>query len=495
MVTRHMPSVLAQARSIPPSARKPLVVRCGIVRPLLANEVSVTFQMEKSSFSRSGAWQRVPMAAAFAVGLSIVACGNSSSGGGAGGASNSGGNAAGGSSAGTAGSGVGTAGSSTSSAGTTSSGGSSVAGSNSAAGGGGSPVGGGGASASGGTAGRAAGGGSSQAGAAGAASGEPPSCAPGGPGMNTCGADGKESCCISLPVTGGTFNRTYTNTGSGATAQADPATVSSFRLDKYELSVGRLRQYVNYLVAGGALPAAGSGKHSHLNAGKGLADSGKSGSFEPGWDASWNSNLPAGAGAAATWAKNLDCGVSASERYGTFTAAAGANEMLPVTCMDWYEAHAFCIWDGGFLPSEAEWKYAAAGGDEQRMYPWGSTAPGTANQYANYDCYYPSGTAGNCTGVVNIAKVGYATLGGGRWGQLDLSGSVWEWDLDVYAAKFSSPCTDCALLSGGTNRVLPGGGFHTALMPYLLSSNQTTLEYPTTYRGNYGVGVRCARTP
>ena len=327
---------------------------------------------------------------------------------------------------------------------------------------------------------------------AGAASSSPPSCAPGGPGMSNCGPGGQESCCTSLPVSAGTFDRTYTNNGSGATGTADPATLSAFELDKYELSVGRLRQYVNYLAGGGALPAAGSGKHSHLNGGQGLADGSKAGSYEAGWDASWNSNIPTGANALSTWTKNLDCSTGT---YATFTASAGANEALPVTCLDWYEAHAFCIWDGGFLPSEAEWRYAAAGGDEQRMYPWGSSAPGTMSQYLLYDCYYPTGSAGNCTSLANIAKVGSTTLGAGRFGQLDLSGSVWEWTLDVYSAKFVSPCTDCANLSGGTDRVLPGGGFHSGLTPYMLSANRTSVNYATTYRGDYGVGVRCARTP
>ena len=354
--------------------------------------------------------------------------------------------------------------------------------------GGGSSVGGGVAVAG---QGSAVGGASAQAGAP-AASGEPPSCAPGGPGMNTCGPAGTESCCTSLPVAAGTFSRTYSNNGSGATGKADPATISAFRLDKYEATVGRLRQFVNYLAAGGALPAAGSGKHSHLNGGKGLADGSKAGSFEPGWSSSWNSNLPAGTSAVATWTKNLACSTGT---YGTWSAKAGSNETLPITCLDWYEALGFCIWDGGFLPSEAEWEYAAAGGDEQRMYPWGATAPGTDSKYAMYDCYYPTGKAGNCTSLANVAKVGTTTLGAGRFGQLDLSGSVWEWDLDVYSAKYDNPCTDCANLSGGTDRVLPGGGFHTGLMPYMLSSNRTSLNYATTYRGDYGVGVRCARVP
>ena len=49
-----------------------------------------------------------------------------------------------------------------------------------------------------------------------------------------------------------------------------------------------------------------------------------------------------------------------------------------MNCVNWFEAYAFCIWDGGFLPSDTEWEYAAAGGSLQREYPWGSTAPGTA---------------------------------------------------------------------------------------------------------------------
>lgn len=319
---------------------------------------------------------------------------------------------------------------------------------------------------------------------------EPPSCAPGGPGLSTCGPDGNESCCTSLLVTGGTFYRTYSSNGGRATNTRDPATLSSFRLDKYEMTVGRFRQYVDYLVAGGSPPAAGSGKHTHLNDGQGVADSAKRGSFESGWNSSWDRYIPTGQGAAATWTKNLTPTV-----YGTWTANAGDNEMLPLTFMNWYEAHAFCIWDGGFLPTEAEWKYATAGGDEQRMYPWGSMDPGSGNEYAIYDCYYPSGRRGSCTGVANVPDVGSTPLGVGRFGQWDLSGSVWEWNLDVYA-NYVSPCEDCANLTGATNRVLPGGGFHTGLMPYLLSSNRSAVSYdPANYRGDYGVGVRCARTP
>jgi len=76
-----------------------------------------------------------------------------------------------------------------------------------------------------------------------------PNCAPGGPGLTDCG-ESHESCCTSLPVPGGTFYRTYKNTGHGPTGKADPATVSSFRLDKYLVTVGRFRQFVNARLAG-----------------------------------------------------------------------------------------------------------------------------------------------------------------------------------------------------------------------------------------------------
>ena len=93
--------------------------------------------------------------------------------------------------------------------------------------------------------------------------------------------------------------------------------------------------------------------------------------------------------------------------HATWTASStGGQENLPINCVNWYEAYAFCIWDGGFLPSEAEWEYAAAGGSEQRQYPWGTTAPGTMNQYAIYGSYY----TGNSTG---LAPVGTAAAGRG----------------------------------------------------------------------------------
>jgi formylglycine-generating enzyme required for sulfatase activity len=283
-------------------------------------------------------------------------------------------------------------------------------------------------------------------------------------------------------VSGGTYYRTYTNSGTGPTGEADPATVSGFRMDKYDVTVGRFRQFVAAWNNGaGWTPQAGSGKHTHVLGGQGLANGGSPGTYETGWLTSDNGNI-------APTNANLGCATGDA----TWTASATGNENLPMNCVNWYEAYAFCIWDGGFLPSEAEWEYAAAGGSQQREYPWGSTAPGAANQYAIYNCDYPSGS-GTCSnmGLTNTAPVGAATLGAGLWGQLDLAGNMVQWNLDWYAT-YVDPCSDCAYLTAASSRVARGNFYGTVAM-FLLPTFRGGSEGPM-YR-LLSVGLRCARTP
>jgi formylglycine-generating enzyme required for sulfatase activity len=274
---------------------------------------------------------------------------------------------------------------------------------------------------------------------------------------------------------------------AGATGLADPATVSSFRLDKYEVTVGRFRRFVSAWAGGaGFTPPAGAGKHTHVNGGLGLASGETASTYEPGWIASDDQRI-------APTNDNLGGCLS----YATWSPAPGSQETLPINCVNWWEAYAFCIWDGGFLPSEAEWKYAAAGGNQQREYPWGSTDPGTANQYAIYGCCYPPGagscTDAWCTGVANIAPVGTASLGAGVWGQLDLAGSYWEWNLDFYPdnTAFVDPCKDCAYLTPTATRIVKVGNFAEG---YYYLPTWLRYDYDASNREIY-LGFRCARAP
>jgi len=308
-----------------------------------------------------------------------------------------------------------------------------------------------------------------------------PSCPSSGLGLSDCGTG--ESCCTSVTVPGGTFYRTYTNDGSGAQNTADPATISDFRLDKYLVTVGRFRNFVAAWDQGsGYTPEVGSGKHTHLGGGKGLADSGAPGDYEAGWIESYNNKLNLTNDA-------LQC---QSGLY-TWTSSPDANDKLPMNCINWFEAYAFCIWDGGFLASEAEYVYAAAGGTEQRRFPWGATSPGTNNQYAIWGCNYPDGS-GTCDGTLrNIAPVGTARAGAGKWGQLDLVGNMIEWYLDYYAASYASPCTDCANLHSGSGRAPRDGYFGATDETLLLSAYRNNGFYPANRFPSYG--FRCARTP
>ena len=293
--------------------------------------------------------------------------------------------------------------------------------------------------------------------------------------MTDCGSV-HDSCCTSLGVTGGTYFRTYRNNGSGPTGQNDPATVSDYRLDKYLVTVGRYRQFASAWSSGWR-PSAGSGKHAYLK-NAGLANT--AGGSETGWDASWNSTTNVNPTTAS-----LTRGSFCDSTHATWTASAtGGRENLPINCVNWYEAYAFCIWDGGFLPSEAEWEYAAAGGAEQRQYPWGTAAPGSTSQYAIYGSFY----TGNPTG---LAPVGTATSGAGLWGQLDLAGEVWEWNLD-WKQTYVNPCADCVNLTPASFRLVRGdnfGGSLANLMPTVRGGDIA----PEGRDSNFG--VRCSRAP
>lgn len=307
----------------------------------------------------------------------------------------------------------------------------------------------------------------------------PASCASGGAGVNDCGACG-EDCCASLSVPGGTFGRTYKSDSTGQLVTVS-ATVSAFRLDKYPVTVGRFRPFVGAWKAGWR-PAVGAGKHAHLRGGQGLVDTtpGAAGGHEDGWLESYVSNVDLSD--ASLQQCSLGGFISNLPTYFTWTATPGEQERYPIDCVTWEEAYAFCIWDSGFLPSEAEWELAAEGGDELRPYPWGSTPPGNGIQLEIYGRHY---------GNELLAPVGLATAGAGRWGQLDLAGEVAQWTLDWYDGPYD-PSVDGASLTVAFYRTQGGGAYP--------ASSRTTGPYANAALGgptgrDVLTGIRCARAP
>jgi formylglycine-generating enzyme len=255
----------------------------------------------------------------------------------------------------------------------------------------------------------------------------------------TCGADGQRDCCASPIVPGGTFLRSYDIAADGMYSSAThPATVSSFRLDTYEITVGRFRAFVSAGMGTQLIPpATGIGAHAAIPG--------------SGWDSSWNASLAA---SRTDLTAAIQCGGRAS-----WTDAPGSSEALPMNCITWYEALAFCAWDGGYLPTESEWNYAAAGGDEQRAYPW-SNPPGALTIDCSRANYQPGAYCTNPpTG--GASRVGSESPNGdGKYGQADLAGNVSEWTLDWYQSAYADPCADCADLTPSASRVFRGGGFY-----------------------------------
>jgi formylglycine-generating enzyme required for sulfatase activity len=293
----------------------------------------------------------------------------------------------------------------------------------------------------------------------------------------TCGASGTDDCCNSLEIPGGSYARLYdVDANMNIVNKSAPATIGDLRLDKYEVTVGRFRAFVT---AGSGTqvspPADGTGAHARI-----------SGS---GWNAAWNASLPANAQVQGV---ALTCDTT----FQTWTDLPGGNEDRPMNCVSWYEAMAFCIWDGGYLPTEAEWTYAAAGGDQQRRYPW-SVPAGAMLVGASYASYSPDdgtmciGDGSPACALTDLLRVGSDPKGDGRWGQSDLGGNVNEWVLDWYVTPYASPCMDCAITTGGPGRVVRGGSYNDDA-PSMLATTRFNRD-PTNRNG--GLGFRCARAP
>jgi formylglycine-generating enzyme len=369
-------------------------------------------------------------------------------------------------------------------------------------------------------------------------------------------ATGAADCCETRYVPGGTYDRFN---------DADfPAEVSPFLLDTFEVTAGRFRAWVE--ATDGDLrstaPAEGEGAHPRI-AGSG-------------WRSDWDRFLPesrAGVdrmlgpeqcqvgsniddyGTLTWWTEALDAKVRSAHRNNDDVLAENTREALDgkaLNCVPWYVLFAFCVWDGGRLPTDAEWGFATAAGDEQRAFPWGNPK---ASELAHLDdrddlsrvptfeygrrytvaSLWDSSLGANTfperyvytwggryrlqrDNAAHVAPVGRRALGNGKWGHADLAGGMHEWMLDEGPVR-PGTCTDCANVRfpegdekdpdavtgiipdfeerwyAGGARVVRGGAWDNA---FSLATGQTKIEievytsYPVkrTYRS---LGGRCAR--
>ena len=322
----------------------------------------------------------------------------------------------------------------------------------------------------------------------------------GGPGAdNHCGWSGDGSdetqlgtmdCCETRIVPGGSYNR--------FNSSDYPATVSSFALDTFLVTAGRIRAWVDSVDGNLAsiAPPEGAGANPHIP--------------NSGWRGEWNRFLPTNRadvdrmlgpeydtdgflacqygtdidqqGALTWWTNDLDQSVKSRNVGNDDVLAANTQEALdrkPINCIPWHLLFAFCAWDGSRLPTDAEFQFAGAGGNEQRQFPWGSmdqsdvasinglpvyslvpifdpgkkyvaarlwdsTINDGSNTYEdNYGLTWGDHVFGDADNASHVMPVGRRPAGNGKWGHTDLGGNMLEWMLDEGPIQ-PGRCDDCA---------------------------------------------------
>jgi formylglycine-generating enzyme required for sulfatase activity len=165
----------------------------------------------------------------------------------------------------------------------------------------------------------------------------------------------------------------------------------------------------------------------------------------------------------------------------------------PVNKVSWKQGKAYCESRGQSLPTEAQWEWAATGGDG-RKWAWGNDKPTCEHtDYTQAILRGPSSDDGCHEG--GTSEVGTHPKGDKIWpdGRIhDLSGNVWEWCLDNYKPWKGVPEIDPLHLKYPEGvHVVRGGGW-----------NRSARGIRTHYRGGAvvdyqvpGLGFRCVRNP
>ncbi len=158
---------------------------------------------------------------------------------------------------------------------------------------------------------------------------------------------------------------------------------------------------------------------------------------------------------------------------------------VPINCVTYEHARAFCDHVGGRLPTEAEWEFAARGRGKLQPYPWGDEPP-------SCDRVAMSGGDDACA---NKKQKGPAPVcshpsGNTTQGLCDMGGNVCEWVSDWYSRAYTTYTDNPLGPDTGKSKVIRGGDWRTGTHRYFASTYRRKV-YPTHHWD--WIGIRCAK--